>query len=154
MTFARKVLWIVNMNTDAAETAFAKHALACGANTVCIRPGLLDSNRSVRGRRIPGNNVTVEASRDKLFRDKIGFGPRTRGNNRRPAPCIHAHPKSFEPRYGARQTLGRCCSEDKRLAQRCSPDRAAELLGKISPRFKRFYCSPGSFRYRYRNAPR
>jgi hypothetical protein len=37
MALTRKVLWIVNMNTDAAETAFAKHALACGANTVCIR---------------------------------------------------------------------------------------------------------------------
>src|SRR5690349_675649 len=37
MALARKVLWIVNMNTDAAETAFAKHALAIGATTVCIR---------------------------------------------------------------------------------------------------------------------
>ncbi len=37
MALTRKVLWIVNMNSDATETAFAKHALACGANTVCIR---------------------------------------------------------------------------------------------------------------------
>jgi hypothetical protein len=37
MSLARKVLWIVNMNTDGTETMFAKHALACGANTVCIR---------------------------------------------------------------------------------------------------------------------
>jgi hypothetical protein len=37
MALARKVLWIVDMNSDAKETAFAKHALACGANSVCIR---------------------------------------------------------------------------------------------------------------------
>jgi hypothetical protein len=34
---ATKVLWIVNMNADAMETAFSKHALAIGATTVCIR---------------------------------------------------------------------------------------------------------------------
>jgi hypothetical protein len=37
MPLARKVLWIVNMNTDALETAFSKHALAIGATAVCIR---------------------------------------------------------------------------------------------------------------------
>jgi hypothetical protein len=37
MPLTEKVLWIVNMNTDAAETAFSKHALATGATTVCIR---------------------------------------------------------------------------------------------------------------------
>jgi hypothetical protein len=37
MALTRKVLWIVNMNTDASETSFAKHALACAADTVCIR---------------------------------------------------------------------------------------------------------------------
>jgi hypothetical protein len=37
MALTRKVLWIVNMNTDASETTFAKYALASGANTVCIR---------------------------------------------------------------------------------------------------------------------
>jgi hypothetical protein len=37
MALNRKILWIVNMNTEASETSFAKHALACGANTVCIR---------------------------------------------------------------------------------------------------------------------
>jgi hypothetical protein len=37
MPLARKVLWIVSMNTDALETAFAKHALAIGATAVCIR---------------------------------------------------------------------------------------------------------------------
>jgi len=37
MPLKRKVLWIVNMNTDAAETAFSKHALAIDATAVCIR---------------------------------------------------------------------------------------------------------------------
>jgi hypothetical protein len=37
MGLARKVLWIVNMNTDASEKSFAKHALACAADTVCIQ---------------------------------------------------------------------------------------------------------------------
>src|SRR5262249_39002393 len=37
MPLARKVLWIVNMNTQASETAFSKHALAIGATAVCIR---------------------------------------------------------------------------------------------------------------------
>ena len=37
MPFARKVLWIVNMDSQAHEAAFAIHALACGANMVCIR---------------------------------------------------------------------------------------------------------------------
>jgi hypothetical protein len=37
MPLAQKFLWIVNMNTDAAETAFAKHALAIGATGICIR---------------------------------------------------------------------------------------------------------------------
>jgi len=37
MPLAAKVLWIVNMNADAMETAFSKHALAIGATTVCIR---------------------------------------------------------------------------------------------------------------------
>jgi hypothetical protein len=37
MALARKFLWIVNMNTDAAETAFSKHALAIDATGVCIR---------------------------------------------------------------------------------------------------------------------
>jgi hypothetical protein len=37
MALSRKVLWIVNMNTPAVETAFSKHALAIGATAVCIR---------------------------------------------------------------------------------------------------------------------
>jgi hypothetical protein len=37
MPLAKKVLWIVNMNSEAAETAFSKHALAIGATAVCIR---------------------------------------------------------------------------------------------------------------------
>jgi hypothetical protein len=37
MPLARKFLWIVAMNKDAEETAFAKHALAIGATGVCIR---------------------------------------------------------------------------------------------------------------------
>jgi hypothetical protein len=37
MALARKVLWIVNMNTESTEKAFGKHALACDANIVCIR---------------------------------------------------------------------------------------------------------------------
>jgi hypothetical protein len=37
MALARKFLWIVNMNTDAAEQQFSKHALAIDATGVCIR---------------------------------------------------------------------------------------------------------------------
>jgi hypothetical protein len=37
MALARKVPWIVNMNTDASEKLSAKHALASAADTVCIR---------------------------------------------------------------------------------------------------------------------
>lgn len=37
MSLQRKVLWIVNMNTEAVETAFSKHALAIDATAVCIR---------------------------------------------------------------------------------------------------------------------
>ena len=37
MALSQKFLWIVNMNSDAAETAFAKHALAINATGVCIR---------------------------------------------------------------------------------------------------------------------
>jgi hypothetical protein len=37
MALKRKFLWIANMDTDAAETAFAKHALAMNATGVCIR---------------------------------------------------------------------------------------------------------------------
>jgi hypothetical protein len=37
MALAKKVLWIVNMNSQTTETAFSKHALAIGATTVCIR---------------------------------------------------------------------------------------------------------------------
>lgn len=37
MALSQKFLWIVNMNTDAAETAFSKHALAMNATGVCIR---------------------------------------------------------------------------------------------------------------------
>jgi hypothetical protein len=37
MALARKFLWIVAMNTEAAETSLAKHALAIGATGVCIR---------------------------------------------------------------------------------------------------------------------
>jgi hypothetical protein len=37
MPLTMKVLWVVNINTEAAETNFTKHALACGANGVCIR---------------------------------------------------------------------------------------------------------------------
>src|SRR5258706_6659796 len=37
MAPASKFLWIVNMNTEAAETSFSKHALAMDATGVCIR---------------------------------------------------------------------------------------------------------------------
>jgi hypothetical protein len=37
MPFARKVLWIVEMDSDADEQAFIAHALAAGADTVSIR---------------------------------------------------------------------------------------------------------------------
>jgi hypothetical protein len=37
MPLTQKFLWIVNMNSDAAETAFSKHALAMDATGVCIR---------------------------------------------------------------------------------------------------------------------
>ncbi len=37
MPLKEKFLWIVDMNTDARETAFAKHALAMNATGVCIR---------------------------------------------------------------------------------------------------------------------
>jgi hypothetical protein len=37
MALKTKFLWIVNMNSDAVETAFSKHALAIGATGVCIR---------------------------------------------------------------------------------------------------------------------
>ncbi|MDB6147949.1 MAG: hypothetical protein JWO45_1613 [Spartobacteria bacterium] len=37
MAFTRKVLWIVNMDTDADEKAFAQHVEAAGIDTVCIR---------------------------------------------------------------------------------------------------------------------
>jgi hypothetical protein len=37
MALKRKILWIVNMNKDSAETLFAKHALAIDATAVCIR---------------------------------------------------------------------------------------------------------------------
>src|SRR5215467_1553862 len=37
MALAKKVLWIVNIDTAADETAFAKHAAAAGATAVCIR---------------------------------------------------------------------------------------------------------------------
>jgi hypothetical protein len=37
MALASKFLWIVNMNTETAETAFSKHALAIDATGVCIR---------------------------------------------------------------------------------------------------------------------
>jgi hypothetical protein len=37
MALKKKFLWTVNMNTEAAERAFAKHALAINATGVCIR---------------------------------------------------------------------------------------------------------------------
>jgi hypothetical protein len=37
MALTSKILWIVNMNTAAPETAFSKHALAIDATAVCIR---------------------------------------------------------------------------------------------------------------------
>src|SRR5260370_5173957 len=37
MALKSKFLWIVKMNSESAETAFAKHALAIGATGVCIR---------------------------------------------------------------------------------------------------------------------
>jgi hypothetical protein len=37
MPLARKVLWIVDMDDDATETAFGQRALAMGATHVCIR---------------------------------------------------------------------------------------------------------------------
>jgi hypothetical protein len=37
MPLRTKVLWTVNMNSEAAEKQFAKHALAIGATAVCIR---------------------------------------------------------------------------------------------------------------------
>jgi hypothetical protein len=37
MALKSKFLWIVNMNTEAVETSFSKHALATNATGVCIR---------------------------------------------------------------------------------------------------------------------
>lgn len=37
MALQQKILWTVNINSDAAETLFAKHALAINATGVCIR---------------------------------------------------------------------------------------------------------------------
>jgi hypothetical protein len=37
MALSSKFLWIVNMNTEAVETSFSKHALAISATGVCIR---------------------------------------------------------------------------------------------------------------------
>src|SRR5258708_12608434 len=37
MALKSKFLWIVNMNTEAVETSFSKHALAMNATGVCIR---------------------------------------------------------------------------------------------------------------------
>jgi hypothetical protein len=37
VAIARKVLWIVSMNSDADEKSFAEHADAAGIDTVCIR---------------------------------------------------------------------------------------------------------------------
>lgn len=37
MALSSKFLWIVNMNTEAAEISFSKHALAMDATGVCIR---------------------------------------------------------------------------------------------------------------------
>lgn len=37
MALARKVLWIVNMDTAAQESRFIQHAQAAGANAVCVR---------------------------------------------------------------------------------------------------------------------
>lgn len=37
MALSGKFLWILNMNTEAAEIAFSKHALAMDATGVCIR---------------------------------------------------------------------------------------------------------------------
>jgi hypothetical protein len=48
MPFARKVLWIVSMDSAADEKAFKDHVLAAGVDTVCIRtstkrlPGAID----------------------------------------------------------------------------------------------------------------
>ena len=58
MALARKVLWIVNMNTDAAETAFAKHALAIGATAVCIRTS---------SKRLPDTIKRFHALRMKVY---------------------------------------------------------------------------------------
>ena len=48
MPLATKVLWIVNMNADAMETAFSKHALAIGATTVCMTRQSAARSREVR----------------------------------------------------------------------------------------------------------
>jgi hypothetical protein len=37
MALKSKFLWIVDMNTEAVETSFSKHALAVNATGVCIR---------------------------------------------------------------------------------------------------------------------
>lgn len=37
MAFTRKVLWIVSLEDDGDEAAFAQHAAAAGIDTVCIR---------------------------------------------------------------------------------------------------------------------
>ena len=37
MALSSKFLWVVNMNTEASEISFSKHALAIDATGVCIR---------------------------------------------------------------------------------------------------------------------
>jgi hypothetical protein len=55
MALSRKCLWIVNMDTQATESLFAKHALAIGATGVCIRTS---------SKRMPGSIATFK---------KLGF---------------------------------------------------------------------------------
>jgi len=73
MAFTRKVLWIVKMNTAAAEDAFAAHADAAGIDTVCIRtsstrlPGAIDRFHQL--------GKTVWAWRWPGVVDADGYGP-------------------------------------------------------------------------------
>jgi hypothetical protein len=61
MALQSKVLWIVNMNTDASETSFSKHALAMNATAVCIRTSSTRFPDTIK--RFHGLNMKVYAWR-------------------------------------------------------------------------------------------
>jgi hypothetical protein len=62
MTLAHKYLWTVNMDTQAAETQFAKHALAIGATDVCIRTSSGRLAASIKNFKQLGCGFTAGAS--------------------------------------------------------------------------------------------